>query len=172
MKIIKNILAFIILSFSLIAILYIIYLKTYYVNDDIMSEHKINESSNVAINNALNEIIDKFNNSEEILKLNEGKKIVTSKVNNFSLFVTYSDIDSITYEFTYRDLILSINNYSDDEKFNMILINLVKSIQLRLNNEVSDEDVNLCIKDNSCLGVILEDDTYKLNIVEKIRKSN
>lgn len=170
MKVMKKILAAILLIFSILAIIYIIYLKTYYINNT-LEEHKQNESSNIAINKVLEEISTNFNESLDVLELKKDNINLECQINNFSLFISYKQDSINTYEFTYHNLTLSTNNKSD-EKLNKILNILIKSIQKRFNTEITDEEISNCINTNKCNIININNNQYKLFITEKFKKGN
>ena len=140
----KNLFASILLIILIFITLGITYIKYFSVdNNKNIEERPINQSSSIAIHKALEDITNNFNNKA---KEYEQNKNITLKavVNNYSIFISYIDDTTTTYEFTYKDLFLSAiidNNEENKKKFNVVYKFLVSAIQQRLNNQNNIEEL-------------------------------
>ena len=168
----------IILIMLSLTLTYLKFFSSYVINNDNIKEVPINDSSSIAIHNALKTIVDNFNKSENVKKYQlENNTKLTATVNNYSIFVTHSKDKKNTYEFTYNDLCLTIKvkNNNQDE-FNVVYKFLIESVQKRINNyenisEIVDDfllnNINYVGLDKKTYGEIIE---YKINITEKLKK--
>ena len=177
----KEILAIFFLVILIMLSLTLTYLKffsSYAVNNDNIKEVPVNDSSSIAIHNALKTIVDNFNKSENVKKYQlENNTKLTATVNNYSIFVTYSKDKKNTYEFTYNDLCLTIKVKNDNQnEFNAVYKFLIESVQKRINNyenisEIVDDfllnNINYVGLDKKTYDDIIE---YKINITEKLKK--
>lgn len=177
----KRIIAWIFL-FSLIScLLGLNYIKFFGGHNPNIKEVPVETSSSKAINNALNEIVTNFNKAEEIEEYAKNNIIIKATLNNYSIFISYTTDKTTTYEFSYNNLILSIDieNKSENlEKFQNIYSILIKSVQKRLENEENiDTIINSIIKENKAYdGITLEEKenniiNYKMNITKKLKMS-
>ena len=168
----------IILIMLSLTLTYLKFFSSYAVNNDNIKEVPVNDSSSIAIHNALKTIVDNFNKSENVKKYQlENNTKLTATVNNYSIFVTHSKDKKNTYEFTYNDLCLTIKvkNNNQDE-FNVVYKFLIESVQKRINNyenisEIVDDfllnNINYVGLDKKTYDDIIE---YKINITEKLKK--
>ena len=175
----KIITAWIILIVLIILFLITNYVKYFYVNNSIVEEKETENSTSIAINSALTDITNNFNEDPLIERYkNEGIKIKAT-LNNYSIFISYYDGTNITYEFIYNKLNLNINITNQElniNKFNKIYEILLKSIQKRLNNE---DNLDLIIKEHINNNKELDGITknidnniikYKIDITRKIKE--
>ena len=175
----KIITAWIILIVLIILFLITNYVKYFYVNNSIVEEKETENSTSIAINSALTDITNNFNEDPLIERYkNEGIKIKAT-LNNHSIFISYYDGTNITYEFIYNKLNLNINITNQElniNKFNKIYEILLKSIQKRLNNE---DNLDLIIKEHinnnkERDGITKNIDNniikYKIDITRKIKE--
>ena len=130
----KEILAIIFLIILIMISLTLTYLKffsSYVINNDNIKEVPVNDSSSIAIHNALKTIVDNFNESENVKKYQlENNTKLTATVNNYSIFVTHFKDKKNTYEFTYNDLCLTIKVKNDNQdEFNVVYKFLIESVQ-------------------------------------------
>lgn len=168
----------IILIMLSLTLTYLKFFSSYVINNDNIKEVPVNDSSSIAIHNALKTIVDNFNKSENVKKYQlENNTKLTATVNNYSIFVTHSKDKKNTYEFTYNDLCLTIKvkNNNQDE-FNVVYKFLIESVQKRINNyenisEIVDDfllnNINYAGLDKKTYDDIIE---YKINITEKLKK--
>ena len=177
----KEILAIIFLIILIMLSLTLTYLKffsSYVINNDNIKEVPVNDSSSIAIHNALKTIVDNFNESENVKKYQlENNTKLTATVNNYSIFVTHLKDKKNTYEFTYNDLCLTIKVKNDNQdEFNVVYKFLIESVQKRINNyenisEIVDDfllnNINYVGLDKKTYDDIIE---YKINITEKLKK--
>ena len=87
---------------------------------------------------ALTNIVDNFNKNPLIEQYKNEGITLGANLNNYSLYISYTSEDTITYEFNYSNLILNINITNSKEnitKFNKVYEILIKAIQERINNE-------------------------------------
>lgn len=134
----KNFFASLLLIILIFMILGITYIKYFSIdNNKNIEERPVNESSSVAIHKSLNDITINFNDS--VKEYEQDNNITLSAVvNNYSIFISYIDGTTTTYEFTYDNLVLNtiIDNSEENlKKFNVVYKFLVESIQKRLNNQ-------------------------------------
>lgn len=177
----KEILAIFFLVILIMLSLTLTYLKffsSYIINNDNIKEVPVNDSSSIAIHNALKTIVDNFNESENVKKYQlENNAKLTATVNNYSIFVTHSKDKKNTYEFTYNDLCLTIKVKNDNQnEFNVVYKFLIESVQKRINNyenisEIVDDyllnNINYVGLDKKIYDDIIE---YKINITEKLKR--
>ena len=177
----KEILAIFFLVILIMLSLTLTYLKffsSYIINNDNIKEVPVNDSSSIAIHNALKTIVDNFNESENVKKYQlENNTKLTATVNNYSIFVIHLKDNKITYEFTYNDLCLTIKVKNDNQdEFNVVYKFLIESVQKRINNyenisEIVDDfllnNINYVGLDKKTNDDIIE---YKINITEKLKK--
>ena len=176
---IKIILAWIFLIFLIALFIYINYLKFFgfEINNNIIEEIPIENSSSHAIELALNEIVDNFNN-DILVEENINEDIeLSAYLNNYSIYVSYNSNDIVTYEFEYSNLVLSINVTNEEEnllKFNKIYEILIKAIQKRIgNNDDITNLVNNHLNENISYDGLTKEingDTikYSINITKKL----
>ena len=175
----KIITAWIILIVLIILFLITNYVKYFHTNNSTIEEKETENSTSIAINSALTDITNNFNNDPLIERYkNEGIKIKAT-LNNYSIFISYYDGTNITYEFIYNKLNLNINITNQElniNKFNRIYEILLKAIQKRLNNE---DNIDLIIKEHITNNKELDGITknidnniikYKINITTKIKE--
>lgn len=134
----KNFFASLLLIILIFMILGITYIKYFSIdNNKNIEERPVNESSSVAIHKSLDDITINFNDS--VKEYEQDNNITLSAVvNNYSIFISYIDGTTTTYEFTYDNLVLNtiIDNSEENlKKFNVVYKFLVESIQKRLNNQ-------------------------------------
>ncbi len=146
-------------------------------NNPNIEETPVENSASEAIDNVLNEIVDNFNNNEQIEQYKEQNINIDATLNNHSLYISYEKDETTTYEFNYNnfDLTITILNEEENvEKFNQIYEILIYAVQQRMNNE---ENLNTYIKnfldgtkEYEGLTKEIEDDNiiYTMNITKKI----
>ena len=155
------------------------YIKFMYKPTEDITETPTNTETSQVIITALNEIVDNFNEDTKIEEYEtNGTKInATYNENSNTIFVTYEDDETITYEFAYDNLNLIANISNDEknlEKFKKVEEILIYAIQKRLNNEENiKEDVDAYLAGTKELEMIktLDTDTtttYTINITKKI----
>lgn len=170
-----------ILLMSLIALFfYVNHLKffTIKINENSIKEIPIENSSSEAIEKALTDIVDNFNNNPLILENQKNGIDINATLNNYSIYVTYKNNTTTTYEFNYSNLILKININNNPEnitKFNTIYEILIKATQERLNNQndITNLISNHLTKEQNYEGLNkkVNDKTisYTMNITQKLR---
>lgn len=162
----KKIITWIILIILIILVLALSYIKFFGNNNPNITEKPVENSTSTAINQALMDITNNFNNSVDIENLTKDGIVASASTKNYSIFISYIINDAkTTYEFNYNNLKLSINienNKKNIEKFNQIYKILIKSCQKRINNlEDIDNDIDLFFQDKQ-----------ELNGITKIVKNN
>lgn len=176
----KIIIAWIILIVLTVLFLLTNYVKFFYINDQ-QIEEEIETSTSEAIETALTDITTNFN-ADPLIETykNEGINI-KAVLNNYSLFISYYDGTTITYEFTYNKLKLNINITNEEEnlkKFNKIYEILLKSIQKRIGNEenigtIINEHINEFKEYDGIIKTIDEKNNiikYNIDITKKLIK--
>ena len=118
----KIIIAWIFLVILIILILALNYIKFFGNPNQNIKEQPIENSTSTAINNALLDITNNFNNSVDVQELTKDSIVASATLKNYSIFISYTLKDSkTTYEFKYSNLKLTINIANDKEnieKFN------------------------------------------------------
>lgn len=179
----KVILAWILLIILITILLSLVYIKNFgiYNYQDIEEISSLDNSTDEAIELALSNIVDNFNNNEELNTLKEQNVNLNASLNNHTIFISYTKDTTTTYEFNYHNLNLNITISDDEEnleKFNLIYKILLESIQLRIKNEDNiDALITPHITDNLDLvgiekNINKENNTinYKIDITRKISK--
>ena len=128
------IVSWIILWILISVILIITYLKYFYVdNNSHIKEQPVNESSSNAIHTALKDITINFNESSNVKEYCEKNNVtLKASLNNYSIYISYINDTSTTYEFSYNNLALNITvdkNTYDKIKFNTVYQFLIESVQ-------------------------------------------
>ena len=176
----KNLIAWILLLILIsitLAITYIKYFSFDNINNNI-EERPINESSSNAIHIALKDIVTNFNDNNKVIEYQQTNNLtLKASVNNYSIFISYIDSTTTTYEFKYEDLFLNININNDAEnekKFNIIYKFLIEAVQKRINNSNNIDELinNFLTNDINYDGLIKNSDNniieYKMNITKKL----
>lgn len=177
----KGTIAWIILIVAIILVLVLTYLRFIKYSTKPIEERPVNNSSEVAIQKALEEVVTNFNNSEEIKLYLDEKIKIKAILNNHSIFISYEEDVTTTYEFLYNQLNLEItitNDKENLEKFNKIYSVLLKAIQKRIGNSENIDDIinEIVIENKDYEGIekLKKDKTnyYKINITKKLTKNN
>lgn len=180
-KINKIKIAWFILMLLLLMIVYLNYVK--FVSFYTYEVEEIEESSNEAIDIALTDIVNIFNNSEDIANYKNQGINISALSKTRSIYISYSKDTTTTYKFNYDALTLNINIKNEEDNlnlFNTIYRILIKSIQSRIQNENNDIDdlINLHINDNiDIVGLEKKDNpdntiSYKIDITKKLKKES
>lgn len=153
----KRIIAWLCLFILIIGLLVLNYIKFFGAPNQNIEERPINNSSEQAIQTALKDIVNNFNNSEELTEYSNQNIMIKAILNQHSIFISHTTDSTTTYEFRYSNLNLEINienNKENIEKFNQVYTLLLKAIQKRINNnpENIDDIIN---------GIINESKTYE-----------
>lgn len=174
----KTIIMWIFLIILTILILALNYIKFFGNPNQNIKEQPIENSSSTAINNALLDITNNFNNSVDVQELTKDSIVASATLKNYSIFISYTVNESkTTYEFKYSNLKLTINISNDEEnieKFNKIYKILIKSCQKRLNNsENINEQIDKFLNGEQDLSGITKTQksnliTYEMDITQKI----
>ena len=153
------------------------YIKFFGAPNKNIKEYPVDSSSEKAIQTALEDIVRNFNNSEELSEYTSQKITMKATLNQHSIFISYITDNTVTYEFSYNNLILDIkvNNDKDNiERFNQVYRLLLKAIQKRINNESDDIDdiiSNILNRVQICDGVVIEENdkiiSYQVNITKR-----
>lgn len=172
----KTLLAWIILTALIITTLTLTYIKYFSYPNNNIEERPINESSSNAIHTALNEITSNFNENNKVKEYElENNLTIKAVVNNYSIFISYIDNTTTTYEFKYEDLKLNIIiNNQDEEKFNIVYKFLIEAVQKRINNnnDIGELIDNFLTTDINYEGLLKEEKNntikYQINITKKL----
>ncbi len=135
---IKKIITWIILIILIILLLALNYIKFIGLDNQNIQEKPSENSTATAINNALTEIVNNYNNNIEVENLTKEGIFTSAILKNYSIFITYVvNEQTTTYEFHYNNLILTTTTLNQEEnlkKFLPIFKILINSCQERLNN--------------------------------------
>ena len=176
----KIVIAWILLFVLTSCLLFLNYLKFFGSPNPNIEERPIENSSSEAIQTALTQIVENFNSNVKIQEYSEKNIQLKAIQNQHSIFISYTTDTTVTYEFTYSNLLLSINienNKENIEKFNKAYEILIQAIQERIGIEenidlILDDIIN---KDKEYDGIekeISEDIIeYKINITKKLKLS-
>lgn len=173
----KRVIAWIVLIILTINFLTLNYIKFFGTKNPNIEEHPVENSTATAINTALKDIVTNFNNSQEIKAYAEQNIMIKATLNQFFIYISYSDGITTTYEFSYSNLKLDItieNEKENMERFEKIYKILIKAAQKRIGNtenidDLIDEILNNNLKYN---GIIKEENEktihYQMDITKKI----
>lgn len=132
--------AWILLILLIVAALSITYLKFFGPNDK-LEEHPVNDNTtSPVIIEALQNIVDNFNNSDLIDNYKTENITMTASLDNTTITINYEGVSSKTYNFDFNSpKLTTIINKNDtventDNEFNEIFKVLVYAVQARLNN--------------------------------------
>lgn len=179
----NNIIVWIFLVLLIICILILTYIKYFSIDNTsskYIKEIPINESSSIAIHNALKDITINFNENSKLKEYEQENNLeLNATVNNYSIFISYIKDTTTTYEFKYEDLFLNIvinNTEEEKEKFNIIYKFLIEAVQKRINNSNDVNEVIEMFLTNDVnfegLSKLVDNSTikYQMDITRKIRK--
>ncbi len=178
----KMVVTWIILVILICLLLFLNYVKFFGVKNENIEEKPVEDSSAVAIENALMDIVNNFNDSDDVKNLTKDGIIVSATLKNYSIFITYTiNANKTTYEFNYSNLKLLINVLDDEknlEKFNKIYKILIKSCQKRLKNDDDiDKILDSFLNDEVKIDAIQKENVndvikYQMDITKKISSDN
>lgn len=143
---IKVIIAWILLVILILLFCYVNYVKFFGVkiNEEFISESPVDNSASAAVEVALQDIVSNFNNNPKIEQYkNEGINL-NATLNNYSIYISYTNDKTTTYEFYYNDLNLSttIIDYEENViKFNKIYEILIMAVQQRIGNDIDLSEI-------------------------------
>lgn len=178
MKKSKLIITWISLIVLVILLLALNYIKFFGKVNQYIEEKPVENSASLAINNALTEIVNHFNQNTLIQEYEKENIKINAILKNYSIYISYStENETTTYEFDYNNLILKIsieNTKENLEKFQKIYKILIDACQKRLKNSMKSQEkieniINGSIKWN---GITKEEVNqlifYQLDITKKI----
>ncbi len=177
----KTRVAWIMLVVLIIISLVLSYFKVLSNNNKNLSEVPVDNSASKAVDLALKQIVDNFNNDEKINEYSNQNISMNAVLKNKSIFISYKTDKVITYEFVYNNFNLSVNINDDDEnlkRFEKIFIVLNNAVQKRLNNDLDSESiVHDFLNDKKKVSGLIVDRQDKslrvsVNILEKLNKDN
>ena len=132
--------AWILLILLIVTALAITYLK-FFGPDDNLEEHPVNDNTtSPVITEALQNIVDNFNNSDLIDNYKTKNITMTASLDNTTITINYEGVSSKTYNFDFNSpkltTIINKNDVAEntDNEFNEIFKVLVYAVQARLNN--------------------------------------
>ena len=135
-----------------------------------------NELSQVVVN-ALTDIVNNFNENERIKEYQSQNVMMNASLNQYSIFVEYTDTTTNTFEFHYDNLVLSITVPNDEvqlQKFRQVYEILILAVQKRLENNIDlTPYINGFFDEKKEYdGLIVENignqSTYRMNITKKL----
>lgn len=179
----KIVIAWIFLIILIILLVGLNYIKFFgSVEENYIEEVPVESSSSNAINTALQQIVDNFNDNEKIAQYESQNIKLKAVLNNYSVFVSYIDeVETTTYEFSYQDLNLTIKVADDAaniEKFEKVYEILIYAVQKRINNT---EDIAIYVEnffdgstqyDGLTRDIVDEMFVYEMNITKKLVGEN
>lgn len=177
----KTKVAWILLIVLIIISLVLSYFKVLSNNNKNISEVPVDNSAAKAVDLALKQIVENFNNDEKINEYTNQNINMNAVLNNRSIFVSYKTDKVITYEFIYNNFNLSVNIENNDEnmkRFEKVFVILNNAVQKRLNNDIDTESIVHDFLNNkkevSGLLIDKKDKMFRVsvNIIEKINKDN
>lgn len=176
---IKITIAWMILILLFLSTIGLSYLKFFGRPNSNIEERPIENSSSEAIELALKEIVNNFNQNEQLKEYEKQNIQMKATLNNRSIFISYTTEITTTYEFTYDNLTLNIivqNSTDNLEKFKTVFEFLNKAIQQRINNseDISQYMINFLDNDIQYEGLWKEEkDTtinYHIDITKKLKE--
>lgn len=115
------------------------YVKFFGVANPNIEEIPVENSSSVAINNALMAITEQFNQHEKQEEYKKNGIQMNAILNQYSIYIHYSENEeTTTYEFNYSDLTLMIeivNEQNNLDKFYTVYKMLIEACQRRIGTE-------------------------------------
>ena len=177
----KTKVAWILLIVLIIISLVLSYFKVLSNNNKNISEVPVDNSAAKAVDLALKQIVENFNNDEKINEYTNQNINMNAVLNNRSIFGSYKTDKVITYEFIYNNFNLSVNIENNDEnmkRFEKVFVILNNAVQKRLNNDIDTESIVHDFLNNkkevSGLLIDKKDKMFRVsvNIIEKINKDN
>ena len=177
----KTKVAWILLIVLIIISLVLSYFKVLSNNNKNISEVPVDNSAAKAVDLALKQIVENFNNDEKINEYTNQNINMNAVLNNRSIFVSYKTDKVITYEFIYNNFNLSVNIENNDEnmkRFEKVFVILNNAVPKRLNNDIDTESIVHDFLNNkkevSGLLIDKKDKMFRVsvNIIEKINKDN
>lgn len=177
----KNTIAWIMLFVLVVIALALTYIRFFFVDNDNnnIEERPINNSSSIAIHNALSDITSNFNGNPQINEYADNNINIKATVNNYSIYISYVTDTTTTYEFTYNDLCLNITIDNQDkenqDKFNIIYKLLIEAVQTRINNTDNIDELisNFLTTDTNYDGLSKKEVEngieYRMNITKKLK---
>lgn len=178
----KRIIAWFCLIVLMTCLLTLNYVKFFQTPNKNIEERPINNSSEQAVQTALEDIVRNFNNSKELKEYSSQNIKMKATLNQHSIYISYTTDTTITYEFSYNNLILSINVENNEEnmkKFNQVYSILLKAIQKRINiteNNIDDIINKIVNEDIIYDGITKEkiDGTYffQIDITKRLNENN
>ncbi len=154
------------------------YVKFFMNENKNIEEKPVENSASEAITKALKEITDNFNKNEKIKEYAEKNITIQATQNNNNIYILYETDETITYEFTYNNFLLTttISNTEENLKiFKQIYEILIYATQERINNKNDiEKNITAFLNDErEYTGLTKEVNqnyvTYKMNITEKIK---
>lgn len=139
----KNIVAWIILVILILLLLALNYLKFFGSKNPNIENTPVDNSENQAVVVALQEIVDNFNKNSKIAEYKEQNITIQAVLNNYSIFISYTDDTTTTYEFNYHDFLIDITISNKEEnraKFDKVYEILIYAVQERLKNDENIEE--------------------------------
>ena len=156
------------------------YVKFFGQSNQNIEEKPVENSADQAIDRALTQIVDNFNQHEKVKSYADNNIIIKAVLNHHSIYISYVTDTTITYEFTYQNLGLEIVIANDEEnvqKFKEIYEILIYAVQQRLGN---DQDIAPYISNfledkveyEGLTKSATEDTfTYQMDITQKLEES-
>lgn len=180
---IKIIIAKFFLIVLIMLLLALNYVKFFMNTNENIQQMPVENSNSQAVNTALSQIVENFNNDEKISEFQKNNIQITAVLNNYSIFISYNDETSTTYEFSYNNFNLELSVSNDEEnmkKFKVIYEILIKAVQKRLNNtENIDTYINEFLTDSIEYDGLQKTATadsniftYTMDITKKIGNNN
>lgn len=178
----KNVLIWLLLILLIVLVLALNYLKFFGVPNSNIQEIPVENSTSIAIQGALTEIVNQFNQHEDIVNNGQNNIDIKAILNQYSIYVHYGEENvTTTYEFNYSNLKLSILVDDTEEnlsKFGVVYKILLESCQRRLKNfsDFGQKFDNILTGTDEWNGVFIEEKKdgilYQLDITKKMEVEN
>lgn len=176
-----RVIAWIFLIILIVCLLGLNYFKFFGTKNPNIEEKPVENSSSEAIQIALTEIVDNFNRNGMIQEYSKQEIDIRAVVNNHSIFISHTTDTTITYEFSYNNLMLAVkieNEPKNIEKFKQIYKILILAVQKRIGNiDNIDSIINKIINENKEYPGFTRTESdntieYKINITKKLQETD
>ena len=174
----SNFLGWFLLVLLVFAMLGLNYIKFFMnVDETNIEETAVDNQLSQVVVNALTEIVNNFNENERIKEYQSQNVMMNASLNQYSIFIEYTDTTTNTFEFHYDNLVLSITVPNDEvqlQKFRQVYEILILAVQKRLENDIDlTPYINGFFDEKKEYdGLIVENignqSTYRMNITKKL----
>ena len=165
----------VLLVFAMLGLNYVKFFMN--VDETNIEETAVDNQLSQVVVNALTEIVNNFNENERIKEYQSQNVMMNASLNQYSIFIEYTDTTTNTFEFHYDNLVLSITVPNDEvqlQKFRQVYEILILAVQKRLENDIDlTPYINGFFDEKKEYdGLIVENignqSTYRMNITKKL----